>query len=99
MKPGIRLHSAVCSTTVVVVKPPADGVTIECGGTPMGEGAGAPGDGEPKPGFDQGTLLGKRYSDETSGVELLCTKGGAGTLTCNGVVLEVKGAKPLPASD
>jgi hypothetical protein len=33
------------------------------------------------------------------GLELLCTRGGAGTLTCNGVALAIKGAKPLPASD
>jgi hypothetical protein len=99
MKPGIRLHSTVCATTVVVVKAPADGVTLECGGFAMGEGAGAPGDGELKPGFDQGTLLGKRYSDEESGAELLCTKGGSGALSADGRLLELKVAKALPASD
>ena len=99
MKPGIRLHSTVCATTVVVVKPPADGVTLECGGAPMGEGVGTPAEGEPRTGYDQGTLLGKRYSDEASGAEVLCTKGGNGALSADGRLLELKVAKALPASD
>ena len=99
MKPGIRLHSTVCATTVVVVKPPADGVTLECGGFAMEEGVGAPAGGELKPGYDQGTQLGKRYSDETSGAEVLCTKGGDGALSVDGRLLELKVAKALPASD
>ena len=65
----------------------------------MGEGAGAAGQGELKPGYDQGTQLGKRYSDEASGAELLCTKGGAGALSADGRLLELKVAKALPASD
>jgi hypothetical protein len=99
MKPGIRLHSTVCTTTVVVVKPPAEGVTLECGGSAMSEGAGAPAGGELKPGYDQGTLLGKRYFDSESDAELLCTKAGAGSLSADGRLLELKVAKALPASD
>ena len=52
-----------------------------------------------KTGFDQGTQLGKRYSDEELGLELLCTKAGTGSISVGEAVLEVKGAKPLPASD
>jgi hypothetical protein len=44
-------------------------------------------------------LLGKRYADESSGLEVLCTKPGPGPLTVDGRPLEVKGPKPLPASD
>jgi hypothetical protein len=44
-------------------------------------------------------LIGKRYADEELGLELLCTRAGTGALTVNGEVLQVKGAKPLPASD
>ena len=35
IKPGSRWKSAVCSTEVIVVKAPADAVTLECGGHPM----------------------------------------------------------------
>jgi len=44
-------------------------------------------------------LLGKRYSDEESGIELLCTKTGVGPLSFQGRVLGQKQAKQLPASD
>jgi hypothetical protein len=46
-----------------------------------------------------GSLLGKRYSDDELGLELLCTKGGEGTLAVNGTPLPLRDAKPLPASD
>ena len=38
-------------------------------------------------------------AEEAGTLELLCTKGGDGTLTLNGAALSIKGAKPLPASD
>ena len=53
----------------------------------------------PEPGFDGGTQLGKRYTDETGGLELLCTKGGPSSLSVGDVVLQIKDAKPLPSSD
>ena len=100
LKPGSRLASAVCDTEVVVVKAPASAeVDLRCGGYPMvPKGETAP-SAEVDEAYSGGTLIGKRYADEELGLELLCTRGGAGTLTCNGVVLEIKGAKPLPASD
>jgi hypothetical protein len=102
MKPGSRWRSVVCDTEVVVVKAPADAgaVTIECGGHPM-----VPIDADRPEGlvmnaeFAGGTPIGKRYSDEDSGLELLASKGGNGTLGVNGVALPMKGAKPLPSSD
>jgi hypothetical protein len=39
------------------------------------------------------------YADDEVGIELLCSRPGAGALTLNGEVLPMKGAKPLPASD
>jgi hypothetical protein len=45
------------------------------------------------------TLIGKRYTDESGDLELLCTKGGEGALSEGEVLLSVKGAKPLPSSD
>ncbi|MET8978794.1 hypothetical protein ABZX85_24565 [Streptomyces sp. NPDC004539] len=95
---GQMLTSQVDTTAVIVVRSPDEEVEITCGGAPMSEGT-APPSGTPHPGLSAGTLLGKRYADDGLGVELLCTKGGPGTLAVNGVPLEVKSPKPLPASD
>jgi len=43
--------------------------------------------------------LGKRYCADDLGLEVLCVSAGAGPLTFDGVELEQKSAKPLPASD
>ena len=51
------------------------------------------------PSFASGSLIGKRFADADSGLELLVTKAGAGTLTLDGVALPLKEAKPLPSSD
>jgi len=99
LKAGTKLASTVCDTQVVVVRAPGDDVELGCGGAPLvgvDEGGAT---GAPDPALADGTLIGKRYADEEVGIELLCTKAGAGTLTCNGEVLSIKGAKPLPASD
>jgi hypothetical protein len=45
------------------------------------------------------TLIGKRYVDADGQVELLCTFSGAGELSCDGVAMTIRAAKPLPASD
>jgi hypothetical protein len=50
-------------------------------------------------GDDGSSLLGKRYVDETSEIEVLCTKPGDGTLAVDDRALELKSAKPLPSSD
>jgi hypothetical protein len=100
LRPGTRLRSLVCSTEVVVVRAPAGEIALTCGGQPMltpddpRKADAAPGgaDGE-------GTLLGKRYEDADAGVELLCTKAGAGELAVDGRALVIKGAKPLPSTD
>ncbi len=99
LKAGTRLRSATDACEVVVVKAPSEPVDVRCGGHAF-----LPVDTEVVPqsveaGFDQGTQLGKRYSDEELGLELLCTKGGEGSISVGETVLEVKGAKPLPASD
>jgi hypothetical protein len=99
LKAGARLRSATDAGEVVVVKAPAEPVDLRCGGRPL-----LPIDAEPahesiEAGFDGGTQLGKRYSDEELGLEVLCTKAGEGALSVGDAVLAVKGAKPLPASD
>jgi hypothetical protein len=53
----------------------------------------------PVAGHDGGTLLGKRYGDDASGLELLCTKGGTGALSYDGQALVIRAVKALPSSD
>lgn len=99
-KPGMRLRSAVCEAQFVVVRAPSADLDLACGGSPLvGPDDPDPGAAPIDAGLATGSLLGKRYAEEEFGVELLCAKPGDGTLTCNGQVLELKGAKPLPASD
>jgi hypothetical protein len=100
LKPGSRWKSAVSEVEVVVVKPPGSPVTLECGGQPMiAIDAERPAGAELDPAKAEPTLIGKRFADPESGLELLATKGGAGTLAADGTALPLKDAKPLPASD
>jgi hypothetical protein len=98
LKPGLRLQSVVCDTQVVVVRGGGD-LDLRCGGAPMAP-VGA--DAERQT-LDQnhaaGTQMGKRYADDDSGIELLCTKPGAGSLSVGDVPVAPKEAKPLPSSD
>ena len=97
MKTGTRLVSTVCDTEVMVVRG-AD-VELACGGAPMVEqGAERSGTG-PAAGFDTGTELGKRYTHEPSGLQVLCVKPGPGTLSVEGVPLKQLASKQLPSSD
>lgn len=99
MKPGTRLRSTVCDTSVVVVRTPGE-VVVECGGRPMVDGtAPAEATGTPAAGLAGGTVVGKRYEDIESGIEVLCVKAGAGSLAVGGRLLTLKDAKPLPSSD
>jgi hypothetical protein len=100
LKPGSRWKSAVCDTEVVVVRPPKVEADLRCGGYPMVANA------EPKPegkaiseDFAEGSQMGKRYADEETGLEVLCVKPGAGTLSIGGRPIGAKEAKKLPASD
>jgi hypothetical protein len=100
LRPGQKLHSAVCDAQVVVVRAPADEVEVGCGGAPLLDDGQDP-DGTPAldASLGDGPLLGKRYADDDLGLELLCTRAGTGALTVDGRLLLVKGAKPLPSSD
>jgi len=99
LRAGLALHSVVDTTAVIVVKAPSVDVTVSCGGTEMTDTKPDVPAGQPAPDQSDGTLLGKRYADDALGIELLCTKAGAGTLAVNGLALPLKDAKPLPASD
>ncbi len=100
LKPGSRWKSAVCDTEIVVVRPPKTTVGLECGGHPVLPHAEAkPAGLELSDEHAAGCQMGKRFADESSGLEVLCSKGGAGSLAIDGKPLEAKDAKKLPASD
>ncbi|GAA4259761.1 hypothetical protein [Dietzia aurantiaca] len=96
MKTGTRMYSQACEGEVMVIK----GVDVElaCGGVPMSDAAGDSGSGVAD-GFDGGTVLGKRYQDEESGLQVLCVKPGSGSLSVDGRILPEMVAKQLPSSD
>jgi hypothetical protein len=100
LKNGARLRSQVDATEVIVVRGVPGDVDLSCGGHPMVDLQAAPAEGlSVADGLDGGTQLGKRYTNEAGDVELLVTKPGGGTLTLDGEALDLKTAKPLPASD
>lgn len=96
-KPGVKLSSTVCKTQIMALRVPSTELEITCGGAPMQ--VGDPAElGDPS-GDNSGTLVGKRYVDEGETMEFLCTRGGDGSVSVNGVALGVKQAKQLPSSD
>tara|TARA_R110002124_G_scaffold270739_2_gene439424 strand:- start:11365 stop:11676 length:312 start_codon:yes stop_codon:yes gene_type:complete len=100
LKPGSRWKSAVCDAQLVVVRPPKTAGELQCGGAtvlPIDDAALPTGTVDPN--FAEGVLIGKRYVDEASGLEVLGAKAGKGSLAFNGALMAIKGAKPLPASD
>jgi hypothetical protein len=97
---GQTLSSPVDTTAVIVVRAPEADVEITCAGVPMFDArTGSAPEGTADPAQQGGSQLGKRYADEELGLELLCTKGGEGTLAVNGTPIPLRDAKPLPASD
>ena len=96
MKAGTRLKSSVCDTEVVVIR--AGEGEVSCGGAVMSE-EGSVDKGEIAADFAGGSIMGKRYVDAAGTIELLCVKPGKGALAFNGALLQLKEAKPLPASD
>jgi hypothetical protein len=100
LKLGSRWRSAVCDTEVAVIRVPRTALILQCGGHPMLiVNAERPVGVQLAPDHAHGALLGKRYEDAGSGIEVLCTKAGAGSLTVDGVPLTIKAAKRLPSSD
>jgi len=99
LKPGSRWTSSVCDTEVIVVKGPPDEVELTCGGVTMVAAGEEPAAGALEDSASEGTLLGKRYVNDGDTMEVLCTKPGTGSLGADGASLQLKEAKPLPASD
>lgn len=99
LKPGDRLASSACETEVVVIRAPKGEVDLQCGGAPM-----VPIGAEvPKAELDgskaEGSLLGKRYVNSDGSLEVLCTRGGRGSLFAADASLVMKESKKLPSSD
>jgi hypothetical protein len=100
LRPGTRIFSAVCSTEMIAISAPATDVALTIGGVP---GALSASEGDASAavveGHGGGALMGKRYVDAAGTIELLCTKAGDGVPAIDGELLQLKEAKPLPASD
>ncbi len=99
LKPGMRLKSVADATEVVIVRAPAAAVDLRCGGHRLVAVSDPDSPAALSAAHSSGTLLGKRYADPGSGLELLCTKAGDGSLSLGDEPLLPKDAKPLPSSD
>ena len=100
LKLGSRHKSAVCDTQVMVIRATTEPVELRCGGAAMTDvSAPAPERTEVDSQFASGTLVGKRYINAADTIELLCTKGGRGSLSIGSEALDIKQAKALPSSD
>ncbi|MDT5337340.1 MAG: hypothetical protein QOD90_2845 [Mycobacterium sp.] len=97
LTPGKRLRSNGSGTEIIVVRPPASPVELWCGGQPMT--ANLETDAMAASSTENDTVLGKRYVDIDTGLEVLCTKAGPGVLTADGSPLTIKAPSALPASD
>jgi hypothetical protein len=98
LAPGKRLRSTVGDTEIIIVRSPATEVELSCGGQPMTANLGAAAAATAGTG-ENDTVLGKRYVDTDTGLEVLCTKPGPGVLTADGRQLTIKAPTALPASD
>jgi hypothetical protein len=96
---GSRWQSAVSTVQLIVVAPPVHPAELQCGGEPVVGPGTAPGQGARAVSDATAPKLGKRYVDDASGLEVLCTRAGGGALAVDGRPMELKTAKPLPASD
>ena len=100
LKPGSRWKSAVCTAEFVVVRPPSASGDLACGGhSVVAHGVSPPEGLSPSTDLSAGSQAGKRYGDVETGLEVLCAKAGAGSLSLSGRPLVIRDAKKLPSSD
>jgi hypothetical protein len=100
LKLGSRWRSLVCDTEVVIVRPPSGPAALACGGEPMTpHGTGPSARPQLSSDLRGGSLMGKRYLDERTKLEVLCTRSGEGSITVDGLPMKIKEAKKLPSSD
>jgi hypothetical protein len=100
MKVGERYQSPSTAAQIIVMRAPAQDVEVTLAGelvVPLDPTA-AP-SGTPVPDSDEQLQVGKRYVDDESGLEVLCTTAGAGPLVVDGRSLTTAAAKLLPSSD
>ena len=97
LTPGKRLRGRASDTEIIVVRSPAAPVELSCGGQPMTADLAAEAPGASA--TENDTVLGKRYVDTDTGLEVLCTKAGPGVLSADGRQLTIKAPNALPASD
>lgn len=95
LRPGLKVKSMVSEAEFIVVRGTGEG-DLQSGGEPVTEDIAAVPSGATVEGE---VLLGKRYSDESGSVEIMCVKAGAGTLTLDGAALQVRPPRSLPSSD
>ncbi len=100
MKTGMRFKSAVCSAEGMVIRAAQGDGELTCGGVAVTPADGEAAEASPlAQAQDDAALLGKRYVDEETDLEVLCTKAGFGGFAFAGRPLTLKQAKSLPASD
>jgi hypothetical protein len=100
LKPGSRWRSAVCDAEFVVVRPAKTPVSLQCGGRPViPHGEARDPAATPAANHSAGSAAGKRYADPETGLEALCSKAGAGSLSVDGRPIGAQDAKKLPSSD
>jgi hypothetical protein len=78
------LACSVCNTTLIVMHTPAAAVTLTCCDQVLQAVRPAPCSAPQPRSGGQGTLAGSRYTDEPSGLIVRCTRGGRGTVRCDG---------------
>jgi hypothetical protein len=99
-KVGTKLKSAVCDAQFILLRGPARAIDLRIGGAAaLTDGETKPVDAALDPAWVGGSITGKRYCDEAETIELLCTKGGQGGISMDGLALGIKQAKQLPSSD
>ena len=98
LTPGTRLKSTVCTTEIMVITAPPDEIEITCGGQPMSQGDDGNG-GSVHQDHAEGSVIGKRYTNEGGSLEVLCVKAGEGSLWAGGAAMKVKDATKLPKTD
>jgi len=99
LKPGSRWKSAVCDAEIVVVKKQSAPIILECGAEALSPVRRRE---MPQHRLRLSMRPGPRSAnlrDEETGLEVLCSKTGAGSLSVAGRPLTLRDAKQLPSSD
>lgn len=98
-RPGTKFRSAFSEAMVVVVRPYDGDEELECGGVPMVPEGETISEVQNPPEPSESVMVGKRYRDEPTGLEVLGARSGVGGLSLGGRALEMLATKKLPSSD